>query len=110
MDDFNRLYAMENFLGIEETRPVLERSFKVATILMCELTADIDMKNISLMELSSLAEDIHVKTRETSQNTDPDMREVLGFGKTLQTVQAKLANNATELTETDERIKQMAKS
>ena len=29
------------------------------------------------MELSALAENIHVKTREASQNTDLDMREFL---------------------------------
>ena len=35
------------------------------------------MEGIPLMELSALAENIHVKTREASQNTDLDMREFL---------------------------------
>lgn len=35
------------------------------------------------MELSSLAADIHIKKREKSQNTDPDMQEFLGINKTL---------------------------
>ena len=35
------------------------------------------MERIPLKELSSLVEDIHVKTREASQNTDLDMRELV---------------------------------
>ena len=38
------------------------------------------------MILSSLAEGMHVKTRETSQNTDLDMQELLDIDKTLQSV------------------------
>ena len=52
---------MNFFLGIDETPPVLERSFKAATKLRCELLTVIEMESIPLMELSSLAEDIHVK-------------------------------------------------
>ena len=54
---------------------MLERSFK--TKLRHELPTDIEMEGIPLMELSALAEDIRVKTREASQNTDLDMREFL---------------------------------
>ena len=36
-----------------------------------------------LMELPPLAEDIHGRTREASQNTSLDMREFLGIGKAL---------------------------
>ena len=39
------------------------------------------MKSIPLKDLSSLVEDIHVKTREASQNTDFDMLEFLGNDK-----------------------------
>ena len=42
------------------------------------------MESIPLEELSSLVEDIHIKTREASQNTDLDMREFLGIDKALQ--------------------------
>ena len=45
------------------------------------------MKSIPLMKLSSLAEDLHAKTREASQNTGLDMRESLGTDKSLQTIQ-----------------------
>ena len=54
---------MKIFLGIEETPPTLERSFKAATKLRRELPTDTEMASIPLMELSSLVEDIHVNTR-----------------------------------------------
>ena len=62
------------------------------------------------MELSSLAEDMHGKTREATQNTDLDMREVLGIDKALQTIQGELVNNTSKLTEINERIRKRAKS
>ena len=55
---------MKNFLGIDKTPPVLKKSFKAATKPICELPADLEMESIPLKELSSLAEDFHVKTRE----------------------------------------------
>ena len=90
---------MKNFLDNDETPSALEKSFKAATKLWCELLTDIEMESIPLMELSSLAEDIHVKTREASQNTDLDMREFLGIDKALQTIQGELVNNTSKLTE-----------
>ena len=69
---------------------MLERSFKAATKLKGELPTDIEMESIPPMELSSLVEDIHVKTREASQNTDLDMREFLGIDKVLQSIQDEL--------------------
>ena len=56
---------MKNFLGIETT-PLLERSLKAASKLKSELPMDLQMEGIPLKELSSLATDIHVKTREAS--------------------------------------------
>ena len=49
------------------------------------------------MELSSLVEDIHVKIREASQNTNLDMREFSGIDKTLQSIQGELLNNTLKL-------------
>ena len=66
---------MKNFLGIDKTPPVPERSFEAATKLIRELPTDLQMERIPLEELSSLVENIHVKTWETSQNNDFDMRE-----------------------------------
>ena len=60
-------------------------------------------------ELSFLVEDIHVKTRQASQNTDLDMRELLGIDKALQSIQGELLNNTSKLTEIDKRIKRDTK-
>ena len=109
-DRFCGINAMKNFLGINETPPILERSFDVATKLRLELPTDAEMENIPLMELSSLAEDSHVNTREASRNTDLDMREFLGIDKVSQTIQGELVNNASKLREINERIKKSAKS
>ena len=52
----------------------LESSFRAATKLRHELPTDIEMESIPLEELSSLVEDIRLKTQEALQNTDLDMR------------------------------------
>ena len=83
----------------------LERSFKAATKLMRELPTDIEMESIPLEGISSLVEDIHVKTREASQNTDLDMKEFLGIDKALQSIHGELLNNASKLKEINKRIK-----
>ena len=67
------------------------------------------MESIPLKELLSLVEDIHVKTREASQNNDLDMREFLGIDKALQGIQDELLNNTSKLTEIDKRIKRDTK-
>ena len=85
-EKFGRLYIMKSVLSLDETPSALERSFKAATKLSRELSTDLEMESIPLEELSSLAEDIHVKTREASQNTDLDMREFLGTDKVLQSI------------------------
>ena len=87
----------------------MERSFKAATKIRRELPTDIQIESIPLGELSSLVENIHVKTRETSQNTDLDMREFLGIDKALQSIQGELLNNTSKLTEINKRIKRDTK-
>ena len=67
------------------------------------------MESIPLEVLSSLVEDIHVKTREASQNTNLDMREFLGIDKTLQGIPGELLNNASKLTEINKRIQRDTK-
>ena len=71
-DRFGGVKAMKTFLVIE-TPPSLERSLKTASKLKNELPTDLQMESIPLKELSSLAEDIHVKAQETSQTTSLDM-------------------------------------
>ena len=90
---------MKKFLGIDKTPPALERSFKAATRLNRELPTDLEMEGIPLEELSSLAEDIHLKTPEASQNTDLDMQEFLEIDKALQSIQDELLNNTSKLTD-----------
>ena len=68
------------------------------------------MESIPFMELSSLAEDIHVKTQEASQNTELHMREFSGIDKVSQTIQVELANNTSKLIDINERIKKSSKS
>ena len=52
-----------------------------------------------------MVKNIHIKTREASQNTNLEMREFLGIDKALQGIQAEFLNNMSKLTEIDKRIK-----
>ena len=67
------------------------------------------MESTPLKELSSLAEENHIKTQEASQNTDLDMREFLAIDKVLQSMQGELLNNTTKLTEINKRIERDTK-
>ena len=100
---------MKSVLSIDETSSALERSFKDATKLSHELPTDIEMETVPLEELLPLAEDIHVKRGETSQNTDLDRREFLGIYKALQDIKGELLNNTAKLTEINKRIKRNTK-
>ena len=82
-DRFGGINAMKNFLGIDKAPPLLERSVSAASKLKSELPTDLQMESIPLKELSFLAEDIHVKTREASQTTDFDMQEFLAIDRAL---------------------------
>ena len=104
-EKFGGLNTMKSVLSLDETPSALEGSFKAATKLRRELPTDLEMESIPLEELSSMAKDIHVKTREASQNTDLDMREFLGIDKALQSIQGELLNNISKLTEINKSIK-----
>ena len=80
---FGVVNTMKNVLGIDRTLSALERSLSVASKLNAELSTDLQMESIPLEELSSLVENIHVKTREASQNTLLDMQQFLGIEKAL---------------------------
>ena len=95
---FGEVNTMKNFLGIDRTPPALERSLSAASKLKAELPTDLETESIPLEELSPLVKDIHVKTREASQNTGLDIREFLGIDKALQSIQGELLNNTSELT------------
>ena len=61
-EKFGGLNIMKSVLSLEETPSALERSLQAATKLSRELPMDIEMERIPLEEISSLAEDVHVKT------------------------------------------------
>ena len=61
-----RLNIMKSVLSLDETPSALERSVKAATKLSRDLPTDLEMEGIPLKDLSSLVENIPVKTRETS--------------------------------------------
>ena len=96
---------MKSVLSLEKTPPTLERSLKAATKFSRELPTDLEVESIPLSELSSLVKNIHIKTREASQNTNLEMREFLGIDKALQGIQGEFLNNMSKLTEIDKRIK-----
>ena len=108
-EKFGGLHIMKSVLSLDETPSALERSVKAATKLKGELPTDLGMESILLEDLSSLATDIHIKTREASQNTNLDMREFLGINKALQSILGEIVNNTSKLTEIDKRIKRDAK-
>ena len=82
-EKFGGLNIMKSVLSLDKTSSALERSLKAATKLRRELPTDLQIESIPLMELSSLAKDIHAKKQEASQNTALDMREFLKIDKTL---------------------------
>ena len=100
---------MKSVLSLDESSSVLERFFKAATKLSHGLPTDIEMESIPLEELSSLVEDIHIRTWEASPNTDVDMRGFLGMDKALQVIQGELVNITSKLTEINKRIKRDTK-
>ena len=67
------------------------------------------MDSIPLKDLSSLAENIHVKTQEASQQTTLGMREFLAIDKALQSIQGELLNNTAKLKEINARIERDTK-
>ena len=74
-----------------------------------EIPTDLQMESIPLEGLWSSVEDIHVKTREASQDTNLDMLEFLGIDKALQSIEGELLNNTSKLTEINKRIKRDTK-
>ena len=96
---------MKKFLGIDETPPQLDRSFQAAKKLQDEIPSSKEIEEISLNELPSMVEKLHIVTRQASTNTDLDMREFLGIDKALQRIQGELTNNVSKLSEIDRYIK-----
>ena len=87
-ETFCGLNIMKSVLSLDETLSALERSVKAASKLKSQLPTDLEMESIPLKELSSLLIDVHIKTREASQNTKLDMREFLGIDKAYKAYKA----------------------
>ena len=102
---FGSLAPMKKFLILEQTPPSIDRSIKAAALLKSEIPTQTDIETIPLFDLSSAFQDIRIKTREASQNTDLDMREFLGISKALQSINGELRNNTGKLSDLDKRIK-----
>ena len=85
-EKFGGLNIMKSVLSLDKTSSALERLIDAATKIKGKLPTDLEMESIALKELSSLAEEIHVKKREAWQNTDLDMREFLEIDKALQSI------------------------
>ena len=100
---------MKSVLNLDKAPSALEGSISDASELKSELRTDFQMESIALKELSSLTKEIHIKTREVSQNTSLDMLEFLAINKALQSIQGELLNNTSKSTEIDKRIKRDVK-
>ena len=104
------LNIIKSVLSLDQTPPFLEKSVSAATKLKSELPTDLQMESTPLKELSFLVEDIHLKTREASQNTELDMRQFLVIDKALKSMQGELVNSTSKLTEIDKRIQRDTKT
>ena len=96
--------AMKNMLGLDTTPSQSERSKTAARKLASIIPTDLQMDNISMEDLSRTITTIEHEVKEASQNTDLNMREMLGLDKALQRVQGELANNLGKLTSIKEHI------
>ena len=108
-EKFGGLNIMKSAWSLDQTPSALGRSINAASKLKSELPTELQMESIPLKDLSSLAEDILVKTWEALQNTNLDMRDFLGINKVLQSIQGELSNNTSKLTEIAKRIKRDTK-
>ena len=102
---FGGLTPMKKVLNLEQTPPSIDWSIKAANLLKSQIPTQTDIETIPLFDLSSVVEDIRIKTREASQNTDLDMREFLGISRALQSINEELHNNTAKRSELDKRIK-----
>ena len=63
---FGGLTLMKKILNLEQTPLSIDRSIKAANLLKSEIPTQTDIETIPLFDLSSIVEDIHIKTREAS--------------------------------------------
>ena len=95
---------MKRILSIEGDVTNLIDRLPAAKKLQDQLPTDLEMQDIPLQDLSTLAEQVHVATREAATNTDLDMQEFLGIDKALRRVQGEIINNTAKLSELDKQL------
>ena len=62
-EKFGGLNIMKSVLSLDQTPLSLERLINATSKLKAELPTDLQMESISLKDLSSLTEEIHVKAK-----------------------------------------------
>ena len=85
--NFGGLKKMKRIISIESEVPDHDQSTTLAKKLQQELPTKLEIKKISLQDLSHLSKQLHVVTREAATNTDLVMGEFLTIGKALRCVQ-----------------------
>ena len=81
--------TMKNMLGLDKTPSQSEQSRTAARKLESVIPTDLQMDNISMKDLSRVIINVEHEVRETSQNTDLDMLEVI---EPLQRIQREFDN------------------
>ena len=92
-------------LGVKEIPQLGKKTIDAAVKLRKELPTVREIENIPLEDLSTLVNDVHVLTKEASQNTELDMREFLGIDAALQRIKGENLNNMSKISEIDRHIK-----
>ena len=87
-------------MSIEGDVPDLDRSITFAK----KLPTALEMESIPLQDLSNLAEQIDVSTREVATNNNLDMQEFLGIDRALTRFNGEIANKLAKLSKLDKQL------
>ena len=84
--DLNRSFTTKN-LSDESAKKLKEK-----------LPNDLEMKSIPMRDLPTLAEQVHLATKEAATNIDLEIQKFLWIDKALRRVKGEILNNAAKLT------------
>ena len=98
------LEIMKGMLGLDDTPPLLEKSIQAARDLNKTIPTELEMDNISLVDLNERIRNVDESLQEASKDTGLPVRELLALDKTLQRIQGELANNVGKLGEIKKHI------
>ena len=93
--------AMKIMLGLDTDPLQSERSKTTARKLAQIIPTYLEIDNILMQDLSRVIIDVEHEVRDVSQNTDPDMLDVI---ESLQRIQGELANDEGKLTSINKHI------